>query len=232
MENKAEQVKNLYEKYPFPNDSLGLKNGEFIHSFENLKDKWKWVLNGLGRPLFKFNEILDAGCGTGEISCFLSKHGKVTGIDFSEKSIEIANKLKDRFEIKNVSFDVGDLTTIKLNKKFDYIFSMGVLHHIPEMDKAIQNLKSHLKEGGIFVINVYNKYGKIYHRFLREKSNKTYEMDSYNNPYERFFTQKEFREILNKNGLKVIGMDYWIPEWMRLIMGKYIMTFFCAKEEK
>ncbi len=228
----ASDVKNLYEKYPFPNDSLGLENGDYVDSFDSLKDKWGWVLNGLPKTILPFNEILDAGCGTGEISCFLSKKANVTGIDFSESSIKLANKLKERFQIKDVNFDVGDLTKIKLNKKFDYIFSMGVLHHIPEMNKAIQNLKSHLKDNGIFVINVYNKYGKIHNRLFKQKLNKTYDMDSYNHPYERFFTQKEFRGILNKNGLKVIGMDHWIPEWLRLITGKYIMTFFCVKEIK
>ncbi len=221
MENKAKQVKKLYEEYPFPNDNN--------NTFEDLFSKWKWVLNGL--PKFPAREvnILDAGCGTGEISCVLSEYGDVTGIDFSVKSIEIANRLKDKFEIKNINFSIGDLTNINLNKKFDYIFSMGVLHHIPEMDKAIENLKKYLKDEGIFVINVYNKYGKIYHRFFREKNNKTYEMDSYHNPYERFFTQKEFKTILKSHGLKVIGMDHWIPEWLRLITGKYIMTFFCVK---
>ena len=83
-----------------------------------------------------------------------------------------------------------DITTMKLNKKFDYIFSMGVLHHIPEMNKAIQNLKSCLKDEGIFGINVYNKYGKIHHRFFSEKNNKTYNMDNYNNPNERFFYKR------------------------------------------
>lgn len=231
MKNKATQVKNLYEKYPFPNDSLGLKNGNAIETFEALLYRWGWVLKGLPKFPLKTNlEILDAGCGTGEISCFLSHYANVTGIDFSDKSIAIAKKLKAKFHLVHVNFYQGDLTKIKFRKKYDYIFCMGVLNHIPEMEKAIQNLKSCLKDDGIFVINVYNKYGKINYKLFKGKYNKTYEMDSYYHPYERFFTQKEFRKILRIHNLKVIGMDHKIPELIRLIIRKHNMTFICIKD--
>ena len=55
---------------------------------------------------------IDLGCGTGNYSIWLANKGfRVTGIDFSEKAIELAS-IHAELENENCKFIVGDLTDI------------------------------------------------------------------------------------------------------------------------
>ena len=69
---------------------------------------------------FSGKEILDIGCGTGVWSIFLSKTAKsVTGIDSSEKMIEILNEDAKRFGVTNLSSEVCSWREFKPAKHFD-----------------------------------------------------------------------------------------------------------------
>ena len=217
-ENK---IKELYNKYPFPNENLSL----------NELDKYKWILNSLPSEIIRGSKILDAGCGTGELACFLSRFGDVTGIDFNEKSIEIAKKNSDKFKIKNINFLVDNLTNLNHKEKYDYIFCFGVLHHIPNIDKAIGQLKELLKENGYIIIGVYNLYGWMIHKYIKKKLSITRMMDSYHHPYEVRYTKKKFEKILLRNDLEIVGMWRKIPEILRLFTGRGTMMSFCVVKE-
>src|SRR3989344_3143754 len=123
------QVKQLYEKYPFPSrdTSLGTKADKLR--------RLQWIQMCLPRmkhPLdFPKNSlILDAGCGTGDIACTLGYSGaNVLGIDGSSNSIKIAKSSLAKLKLKNVSFKQCYLEKLSPKRKFDYIFCLGVLHH-------------------------------------------------------------------------------------------------------
>ena len=44
---------------------------------------------------------------------------------------------------------------MQLNEEFDYVFSLGVIHHIPKADLAVQNIYRSLKPNGQFIMWVY-----------------------------------------------------------------------------
>ncbi len=194
-----EKVRQFYNRIPYPNS-------------KNFNSDYSWV----SPPEQNNMDILDLGCGTGEISNYLSKFGKVIGVDFSENSINIA-----RENYKHIKFLLGDITQINLNKKFDYIYCIGVLHHIPEVKKALINIKKHSKKTTIIVLAVYNKYGMLKNKILRKKflTKEGYE-DFYNNPYAKEYSQKEFQKLLNECGFKILRIDRNFPELFRLLTGK------------
>lgn len=69
---------------------------------------------------FNGKEILDIGCGTGVWSIFLSKTAKsVTGIDSSEKMIEILNEDAKRFGVTNLTSEVCSWREFKPARRFD-----------------------------------------------------------------------------------------------------------------
>ena len=95
--------------------------------------------------------ILDIGCGVGELSIFLNKNGcNVVGADISNTAInkaEILNKESNT----NVKFIVGDIYDI--NEKFDAIICKLVYAFIEDKNIFLEKVKSILNKSGRFVIS-------------------------------------------------------------------------------
>jgi ubiquinone/menaquinone biosynthesis C-methylase UbiE len=89
---------------------------------------------------YKNKTVLEVGCGIGTDAKNFTKYAKqYIGIDYSKKSIEITKKRFEIFKIKKkynlIHGDAENLSKIKFLKKkrFDLIYSWGVLHHTPNM---------------------------------------------------------------------------------------------------
>jgi SAM-dependent methyltransferase len=98
--------------------------------------------------------VIDLGCGTGNYSLWLAKKGfQVTGIDFSEKAVELASIQAERENV-NCKFIVGDLTDsyFKSNSKFSFAYDWEVLHHVFPEDRGtyFQNVVGMLDKGGAY----------------------------------------------------------------------------------
>jgi len=153
-----QKVKDFYEEFPFPN--------KVIEARRNLYANAAWVSALAGRKPTEFKKrerILEAGCGTGEFSCgFALGKAHVLGIDISAASVERARALAKRFGLRNVEFRRMDILRNSLLKEsFDFIFSMGVLHHTARPAETFGGLAGLLKPGGVIVIGLYNRHGRI-----------------------------------------------------------------------
>lgn len=109
--------------------------------------------------------ILHAGCATGSQTrslAYVFPQAEVVGVDFSEGSLALARKWLDDPWMSKVSFERADLTEpLTRFGKFDMVLSYGVLHHIPEVDRALENIKSVLESRqSPFFIFLYGKYGR------------------------------------------------------------------------
>lgn len=99
---------------------------------------------------FRGKEILDFGCGDGEISTQLAKMGaRVTALDISPELVDLARRravldgVEDRIE-----FIAGDITRSPLpENKFDHIVGYAVIHHV-DIAETVPLLYSCLKPGG------------------------------------------------------------------------------------
>ncbi len=103
----------------------------------------------------KITSALELGCGTGPISCFLSKKGvKTTGLDISSKAIEMAKKIA-KLKNCNVNYIVGDICNFKSTKKFDLIVDGYTLHCIVfdnDRRRAFKSIYNHLKKDHFFIV--------------------------------------------------------------------------------
>ena len=83
---------------------------------------------------FEDMKFLDAGTGSGHRITNVAQHYtkcKFLGLDISEKSLEIANVLKNKKKLENIRFCKANLmNNISNLGKFDIILCMGVLHHL------------------------------------------------------------------------------------------------------
>lgn len=118
---------------------------------------------------FRSKMILDGGCGTGEETLFLASLGpeKVIGIDTSEGSLEYARERAAEAGLDNVEFrHVSVLDTEAFpDASFDYVSSLGCIHHTPRTKDAFDNLCRMLRPEGHLCTFIYNSYGHfLYNR--------------------------------------------------------------------
>src|SRR3989344_6089407 len=111
---------------------------------------------------YKKAKILDVGCGTGETDLGLADGKRnILGIDNNIKSIEIAKQRAKKFKRK-VQFKHFDFVKNNLPRNYyDFIYSIGVLHHTSEPEKNFKKLVKSLKMGGYITIGIYNPYGSF-----------------------------------------------------------------------
>ena len=185
-ENKVEINigKEIYEK----RWSNSLKNGDYDilsrneivdNQVQYFYDKYcKFILKKIKVHFknypYKNLRILEIGCGRGTASIYLSKklNCKVTGIDFSENSIEIAKK-NAKFHFSEAEFFIADLfepksileNTKNTNKNFDVIISLGVLEHIERIDKCFKIHNQLLVPNGLFCAMVVPEKKSIQNYF-------------------------------------------------------------------
>ena len=97
---------------------------------------------------------LDAGCGSGRWSRFIAP--KVKFIEAIDPSKSIFYAKNNNFDTRNIRFSHAGIENIPFkNESFDFIFSLGVLHHIPNTEKALLELFKKLKKGGSILLYLY-----------------------------------------------------------------------------
>jgi SAM-dependent methyltransferase len=104
---------------------------------------------------------LDAGCGNGRYSFVASKHaGRVIGVDLSE-AVDAAAENTEGSE--NVQIVQGDIFHLPFAPgTFDVIFSIGVLMHTGDAQRAVQSLRTLLAPDGSLTVHLYGKGNPVY----------------------------------------------------------------------
>lgn len=108
---------------------------------------------------FKEKVGLDIGCGTGRHSYQAAKFdSEMFGVDLSF-AVDVAFEKTKRFP--NIHIIQADIFNLPFRKEtFDFIYSLGVLHHLPEPQKGFESLIPFLKSGGEIFIWVYSNTRK------------------------------------------------------------------------
>ncbi len=96
----------------------------------------------------------DFGCGTGRwTKYFHNRVGAIAAIDPSEAILTATEVLKS---VQNVYFYKASIDNLPFSDNyFDIGFSLGVLHHIPDTQKAMDSCIKKIKPGGYFLVYLY-----------------------------------------------------------------------------
>ena len=159
-------VSAFYDRFPFPGDPLqdGPPPGY----------NWRWchrsvlaAVHGCCPSGSDQPRILDAGCGTGvstDYLCHLNPGADVVAVDISEGALQVAReRLRRSGAAETVSslrqerrslLDLGD------EAPFDYINSVGVLHHLDQPEAGLQSLAGALAPKGLLHLFLYADAGR------------------------------------------------------------------------
>jgi len=154
-----------------------------------------------GFHLWQGKRVLEIGCGIGSDAEEFVKHGaEYVGIDISSESLDIA---KQRFDVlnlegtfinRNAGENLADLG------KFDLVYSYGVIHHFPDIEKTISNIAEVLNPGGEFRFMVYAKNSWKY--AMIQKGLDRFEAQA-GCPYAQAFSHDEIQTMLNHKEWKL-----------------------------
>ena len=159
-------VSAFYDRFPFPGDPLqdGPPPGY----------NWRWChrsvlasVHGVIPTGQEQPRILDAGCGTGvstDYLCHLNPGADVVGVDISDGALAVAQeRLKRsgaRQAVRSLRQEQRSLLDLGDETPFDYINSVGVLHHLREPEAGLAALAKLLAPQGLLHLFLYADAGR------------------------------------------------------------------------
>jgi len=208
-------------------------NKKEIEKFSRIAEEW-WNPEGKFKPLHKFNpirisyikqniietfklenekeplkniKILDIGCGGGLLSEPMCRLGaKVTGIDASEKNINIA-KLHSKKNNLLIDYFCTSPEKFEMKAEFDVILNMEIVEHVEDVNFFLESCSKLLRKNGIMFVATLNKTLKSYvfaivgaEYVLRWLPIGTHEWD-------KFVKPEKLISILKKNNFKLEKID-------------------------
>jgi ubiquinone/menaquinone biosynthesis C-methylase UbiE len=208
-------VREFWEAHPVAADGIPCEPGtaEFYQSFEKAREVVEpgWVQEKVYRyGSYAAQRVLDVGCGNGYVlSRYAKGRANVVGVDLTWTGVSLSGQ---RFRLQNLSgqFLQGNAETLPFHdESFDLVTSMGVLHHVPSMEKAINEIHRVLRPGGEFVIMVYHRnsfynrvafplYRKFHSKFRgMSAEDMVRHVDGKENPLGRVYSRRSLRQQLS-----------------------------------
>jgi SAM-dependent methyltransferase len=99
---------------------------------------------------------LDIGCGSGRWAAYLAKRlSFIEAIDPSS-AVFAAKKLLLNKNYQNVRVTHASVDAIPFpDESFDLVYTLGVLHHVPDTEGAVKQCYAKVKRGGYFLLYLY-----------------------------------------------------------------------------
>ena len=197
-------IKNLYTNQESSNYNL---NKNFFYYLKQII-----LLNFIfyiKKFFYKKKDILDYGCGSGELAIALSFFYKKKDI-FTADVFKLDKKFIPRIK-KHYLLNKGELK----NKKFDIILMRHVLEHIFDLNVFIKKIKKNLKNKDSNLIIEVPNMNSIWRKIMKER------WPGYFYPFHYYvFSKKFLKNYLSKNSLEVVDVKNLEPA----IIGSFLLT--------
>ena len=156
---KTCEVADFYTVSPFPN----------YEGFENKLDLSKTLINNSFLKDFKQTigygkSFLEVGSGTSQLSIAMATgtNNLIVALDPTLASLKLGNTFAQKNNVKNIKFFKADIFENPITSNyFDYVWCSGVLHHTNNPQQAFKIIAHWVKPGGLIIIGLYNKYGRL-----------------------------------------------------------------------
>jgi SAM-dependent methyltransferase len=135
-------------------ENFGWQWQHFVQSDELYADQFLGWIAPVAPEFFKDKVVLEGGSGKGRHTQLAAGWGarEVIGVDLSE-AVETAFSATRQLE--NAHIVQADIYHLPFARVFDFAFSIGVLHHLPDPQAGFRSLASKVKPGGHLSAWVY-----------------------------------------------------------------------------
>jgi SAM-dependent methyltransferase/tetratricopeptide (TPR) repeat protein len=159
----SEEVRDLYEQNPYPRWVKLRISGQALFVNDELRRSL---------PFARFTpmqddsapEALIAGCGTGNHSIFTGQRFRgirILAVDLSLSSISYAKRKTQELGMTNIEYAQADILKLgDIERRFDLIESVGVLHHLADPFAGWRTLLSLLRPGGFMYLGLYSEIAR------------------------------------------------------------------------
>jgi len=110
---------------------------------------------------WKDKKVLEVGCGIGTDTISFARAGaKVTAIDYSEESLDIARRRAEVYglEIDFYKANAEEISRLVPVADYDLVYSFGVIHHTPSPRQAISEIRKYMGPNSELKMMVYHRY--------------------------------------------------------------------------
>ncbi len=108
----------------------------------------------VARDDFAGRVVLEGGCGKGRHTAIVAGFGAkaIIAIDLGDAAYVAFQNTRS---LPNAHVVIGDLLQLPVARAFDLVFSVGVVHHLPDPAAGFASLSQTVKPGGRIVVWVY-----------------------------------------------------------------------------
>lgn len=161
--------------------------------------------NKLPLCCIKLDTATELGCGTGDMwkdkEAMIASCSKLVLSDFSAGMVKVSKETVGIHD--NVEYQVIDIQDIPFgDETFDIVIANMMLYHVPDLHRALTEVRRVLKKGGKFYCATYGEHGIT--EFLTTLFSEYGVEDSIN----KNFTLQNGYEILGKVFSKVEKLEY------------------------
>ena len=135
-------------------ESFGWSWQEFSHDDAHFGQQFLDWIAPVTAEFFAGKAVLEGGCGKGRHTRRIAGWGAkdIIAVDLSD-AVEVA--FTATRDLPNAHIIQADIFRLPLRRAFDYAFSVGVLHHLPNPREGFKSLVSKLKPGGYMSAWIY-----------------------------------------------------------------------------
>ena len=191
----TKKMKQNTEKTAEQRDLVGTKTLEGFAAADNYN---RWLLSRI-LPHLRGEDLLEIGCGLGNISALMKDRFTMTAVDIRRDYTDLVGR---EHGIRTLCVDLS--AEAAFDNEFDSAICLNVLEHIEEEKNALENIRRALRPGGRFAVLVpaFNwLYGSVDKAIF----------------HQRRYTRRRLKKALKNAGFRVEKTFYFnvfgIPGW-------------------
>ena len=217
------QVQHQYEESPYPRWTAvpQIESTTVVHFLRDrlsiVPISWPQTTVGV--------DILIAGCGTGSHSIdsalrFPQAH--ILAIDISRTSLAYARRKSRALGLTNIEYGLADILKLaSLDRRFDVIETVGVLHHLADPAAGWRVLLSLLRPHGLMLVGLYSATARqsltAARAFIAERGYRATDIRACRQELIQRFGMPPFRDFSSTSGCRdllfnVIEHQFTIPQ--------------------